>query len=352
VLGAWCHDPPPLDVETPARRAGARALDTVPGSNKGRDYSEMRSGEMAAGPPARVGNVLDMFTCRPYLPRSVLEHPKEIVMDTEGEAGRLPSGRFAPGVSGNPAGRPRGRRNRRTIFEEALREGEALELVRGELDRARKANGGVSARFVLDRLEPARRGPRVAFDLADPSDVREAYYSVLMLLAEGEISGEEACAIGRFLRMHDEIPVYAPPEEEAFGEEGFVSEEEEFVEEEADMEAAIEAVSEPDRLAAEPGPQPAPPPLAGEGGGGTTPTGAEPGASPHPDPPPQAGEGECIASAATPPRSEEELRRLWHKGELTGRELIEFATRERRRLAEIRGFRTIQVPAGADVRLR
>jgi Family of unknown function (DUF5681) len=43
---------------------------------------------------------------------------------------RMALGRFAPGQSGNPAGRPKGARNRMTVFAEALRSGEADELMR------------------------------------------------------------------------------------------------------------------------------------------------------------------------------------------------------------------------------
>jgi hypothetical protein len=72
-------------------------------------------------------------------------------------------------------------------------------------------------------------------------------------------------------------------------------------------------------------------------------------ASPHPDLPPQAGKG-VVSTAADPPppkRSEEELRALWIKGELSGPELREFGERELRRLGRWnRGFQTIEVWRG------
>ena len=40
------------------------------------------------------------------------------------------TGRFQPGVSGNPAGKRPGTRNRRTLLAEALREGEEAALAR------------------------------------------------------------------------------------------------------------------------------------------------------------------------------------------------------------------------------
>jgi hypothetical protein len=72
-------------------------------------------------------------------------------------AGRTPGGRFAPGVSGNPTGRPKGSRNKASVFAEAMRDGEAVELARRCLDEAQEGNS-VSLRFALGRIEPARRG--------------------------------------------------------------------------------------------------------------------------------------------------------------------------------------------------
>ena len=43
---------------------------------------------------------------------------------------------FAPGVSGNPAGRPKGARNKTTLAIEALLEGEAEALTRKAIERA------------------------------------------------------------------------------------------------------------------------------------------------------------------------------------------------------------------------
>jgi hypothetical protein len=73
--------------------------------------------------------------------------------------GRTPTGRFAPGVSGNPAGRPRGSRNKASVFAEAMHEGEGGELARRCLDEAQEGNS-VSLRFALGRIEPARLGGR------------------------------------------------------------------------------------------------------------------------------------------------------------------------------------------------
>jgi len=70
-------------------------------------------------------------------------------MDGE-KTGRKQRGRpFAPGTSGNPAGRPKGARNRATVAAEALLEGEAEALTRkavelalaGDVTAQRRASG-------------------------------------------------------------------------------------------------------------------------------------------------------------------------------------------------------------------
>src|SRR6266478_4161588 len=71
---------------------------------------------------------------------------------------------FRKGVSGNPAGRPHGARNRATALAEQLLEGEAERLVREAIDRA--MDGDVLAmRLCLERILPVLRGRRIQLDL-------------------------------------------------------------------------------------------------------------------------------------------------------------------------------------------
>ncbi|MCZ2097331.1 MAG: DUF5681 domain-containing protein, partial [Anaerolineae bacterium] len=49
---------------------------------------------------------------------------------------RPPATAWAPGQSGNPAGRPRGTRNRATLLAEALLDGEVDAIVRRVIDGA------------------------------------------------------------------------------------------------------------------------------------------------------------------------------------------------------------------------
>lgn len=71
--------------------------------------------------------------------------------------GRNHEGRWKPGVSGNPAGKPRGPRHQATRAAEALLEGEAEGLARIAVEAA--LSGDVQAlRLCLDRILPPRKG--------------------------------------------------------------------------------------------------------------------------------------------------------------------------------------------------
>ena len=67
---------------------------------------------------------------------------------------------FASGKSGNPAGRPRGSRNKSTLLLEKLMVDDGEGVVRSVVNLAK--NGDVqAARLVLDRILPVRKGRAV-----------------------------------------------------------------------------------------------------------------------------------------------------------------------------------------------
>ena len=64
--------------------------------------------------------------------------------------------RFQPGQSGNPAGKPKGARNRTTLAIEALIDGAAGDIANKAIELA-KAGDAAMIRALLDRAAPARR---------------------------------------------------------------------------------------------------------------------------------------------------------------------------------------------------
>ena len=103
---------------------------------------------------------------------------------------------FQPGQSGNPAGKPRGARNRATLAAEALLEGEAQALTRKAVEMA-LAGDAAALRLCMERIIPPRkdRALRLALpNIANAEDAREAVNVVLAAVAEGGITLAEASA--------------------------------------------------------------------------------------------------------------------------------------------------------------
>ena len=72
--------------------------------------------------------------------------------------------KFQPGHSGNPAGRPPGARNKKTLALEAAYEAKAEEAVNDIMERA-KSGDPASMRLCMERAVPTGRHRRFAFAL-------------------------------------------------------------------------------------------------------------------------------------------------------------------------------------------
>ena len=110
-------------------------------------------------------------------------------------------GRFKPGQSGNPAGRPKGARHATTLAIEALLDGESEAITRKAIDAA-KAGDMVAIRLVLDRICPPRKTRPINIELPqieDVSDVARAQQEVLRATCAGELLLEEAQALSGLL---------------------------------------------------------------------------------------------------------------------------------------------------------
>src|SRR4051794_16709656 len=101
---------------------------------------------------------------------------------------------FEPGQSGNPAGRPRGSRNRSTLALEAIFEGEAEALSRKAIEQALAGDGG-AMKLCLAGLLPPRRDRSITFDLPvieTAADLPRATAALLQAVSSGEITPSEA----------------------------------------------------------------------------------------------------------------------------------------------------------------
>jgi hypothetical protein len=113
----------------------------------------------------------------------------------ERTAGKQQLGRpFPLGQSGNPAGRPKGARNKSTLAAEALLDGEAEEITRQAIQQAKQGNM-VAIRICLDRLMPPRRDRHVSFGLPaieKAVDAATACASIVSAVSRGELTPSEA----------------------------------------------------------------------------------------------------------------------------------------------------------------
>jgi len=108
---------------------------------------------------------------------------------------------FTPGQSGNPAGRPKGSRNKATLAIEALLEGEAEAIGREAIDMA-LAGDTVALRLCLERIVPPRKDRFVTFAiprLESAADAARAAAAIVAAVADGNLTPGEAAELGKLL---------------------------------------------------------------------------------------------------------------------------------------------------------
>ena len=112
-------------------------------------------------------------------------------------AGNKQSGRFKPGQSGNPAGKPRGARHKSILALEALAQGKASAILTAMIQKAE--DGDVQAgRAILERLWPPRKGTPMTFDMPKvetAADLPAAISAVTMQVADGDLSPDEGALV-------------------------------------------------------------------------------------------------------------------------------------------------------------
>ena len=110
-------------------------------------------------------------------------------------------GRFKPGQSGNPNGRPPGARNKRTLALDELLETEGEDILKKAIEKAKEGDT-TCIRLCLDRTLPARRDRHVAFDVPEMRTVQDATAfagKVVNMVAAGELTPSEAADLGKLI---------------------------------------------------------------------------------------------------------------------------------------------------------
>ena len=111
---------------------------------------------------------------------------------------------FEKGESGNPAGRPRGSRNRATLLMESLLADDAEAIGRKAIEMAKQ--GDMAAiRLCMDRLAPAPKGEPVAFELPPlekPADSVAAAAEIVAAVAAGELTPSEAADLAKVVDVY------------------------------------------------------------------------------------------------------------------------------------------------------
>ena len=101
---------------------------------------------------------------------------------------------FQQGQSGNPAGRPRGSRNKASILLRDLLDGESTAITRKAIELAK--DGDIAAiRICMERLVPPRKSDPVVFDLPrldTAADAVAALSALVAAVATGDLTPSEA----------------------------------------------------------------------------------------------------------------------------------------------------------------
>jgi hypothetical protein len=108
---------------------------------------------------------------------------------------------FQKGESGNPVGRVRGSRNKRTLLAEHLLEGDTEAIVRTMIERAKEGDMA-AVRLCVDRICPRVTDRPAGFELPPlvrAADAPPAIAAIAQALADGDLTAAEAADLGRFV---------------------------------------------------------------------------------------------------------------------------------------------------------
>lgn len=124
------------------------------------------------------------------------------VPETESPSTQPKGGKFEPGQSGNPNGRPKGSRNKSTLAREKIDIAAVLDVVQEQA----LAGDRASQRLLLELVVPRAKYPTVSFDLPEkidtPEALAEASAEIVQQIADGNIPPEQAQVLMSLLKDH------------------------------------------------------------------------------------------------------------------------------------------------------
>jgi hypothetical protein len=109
---------------------------------------------------------------------------------------------FEKGQSGNPAGRPRGSRNRRSQLVEKLYDESAAALVQAAIELAIKGDG-TALRVCMDRVSAPMKERTVAFELPPMTTAADAIIAlgaIAQAVADGDLTPTEAGDLAKLVQ--------------------------------------------------------------------------------------------------------------------------------------------------------
>ena len=117
---------------------------------------------------------------------------------------RSAAGQYLAGHSGNPGGRPKGARNKKTRFEELLEDWDPQDIASKVVELAKEGDIRM-LKLCMDRLFPVERHRRVSFEMPDidtAEKLPDATAALLNAVAEGELSPAEATELAKLVGIH------------------------------------------------------------------------------------------------------------------------------------------------------
>src|ERR1700722_2895590 len=111
---------------------------------------------------------------------------------------------FQIGQSGNPSGRPRGARNKRTLTLESIMEGDSEVITRKAIEMA-KGGHMAAIRLVVDRLAPAGKERPIDFELPalnSPADAVTASAAIAAAVSAGDLTPLEATRLSSVVQVY------------------------------------------------------------------------------------------------------------------------------------------------------